>query len=191
MSTCWSKTGGPVHSCRLLLEEKADLVLGVFPSLPDRLRSEELYRDQLVCIADVANPRLKNGKLTLQAFLKCPHVTVAPSSDSGIQLDDIPARDGHDAAHRGERAALPRDPSLDLRHRSRRAFAPQADRRVPVGQRTRRHARAGAVPGAELVFMQVWHARAEFDEAQVWLRDIVRRALAQGAGSARRSRQRR
>jgi hypothetical protein len=29
----------------------------------------------------------------------------------------------------------------------------------------------------ELVFMQVWHPRAECDKAQIWLRDIVGRAL--------------
>jgi hypothetical protein len=30
--------------------------------------------------------------------------------------------------------------------------------------------------------MQVWRPRAEFEQAQIWLRDIVRGALAQGEG---------
>jgi hypothetical protein len=36
-----------------------------------------------------------------------------------------------------------------------------------------------AVP--ELVFMQVWHARQDYDAGQIWLRGIVRRALAHDA----------
>ena len=181
------ETGGPVHSCRLLVEEKADLVLGVFPTLPDGLRSEELYRDQLVCIADGANPRLKNGKLTLQAFLACPHVTVAPSSDSGIQVDDILRAMG---MTRRIVASVPHYlaiPSLisgtDLVAHSRRKLidvfrsaSGLVVMPVPV-----------PFPVPELVFMQVWHARAEFDQAQIWLRDIVRRALASSATDARAS----
>ena len=175
---CWLKPGGPVHSCRLLLEEKADLVLGVFPAVPDGLRSEELYRDQLVCIADRANPRLKHGKLTLQAFLDCPHVTVSPSSDSGIQLDDILCAMG---MKRRIVASVPHYlaiPSLisgtDLVAHSRRklidVFRSASNlvvMPVPV-----------PFPVPELVFLQVWHPRADLDTSQIWLRDIVRRAIA-------------
>lgn len=178
------ETGGPVHSCRLLLEDKADLVLGVFPTLPEGLRSEELYRDQLVCIADRGNPHLRNGKLTLQAFLECPHVTVAPSSDSGVQLDDILSAMG---MTRRIVASVPHYlaiPSLisgtDLVAHSRRKLLDVFRSAinlivmpVPV-----------PFPVPELVFMQVWHPRAEFDAAQVWLRDIVRRTLVPGADNA-------
>jgi DNA-binding transcriptional LysR family regulator len=162
----------------LLLEEQTDLALGVFPHVPEGLRSEDLYRDQLVCVADAANPRLRNGRLSSRAFLESPHVTVAPSSDSGIQLDDILRAMG---VSRRIVASVPHYlaiPSLiagtDLIAHSRRKLLKvfRSTSRlvvmpVPV---------AFSVP--ELVFMQVWHARGDLDEAQVWLRGVVRRALA-------------
>ncbi len=171
------QTGGPVHSCRLLLEDQADLALGVFPSLPSGLRSKELYRDQLVCIADRSNPRLRKGRLSLKAFLESPHVTVTPSSDSGIQLDEILRSMG---LHRRIVASVPHYlavPSLiegtDLiahsRHKLLDVFKAATDlvqMPVPV---------PFEVP--DLVFLQVWHARKELDRAQVWLRQTVDRAL--------------
>jgi DNA-binding transcriptional LysR family regulator len=175
------ETAGPTDRCRLLLEEKADLALGVFPVVADSLRSEELYRDELICIADASNPRLKNGTLTLQAFLDSPHVTVSPNSDAGIQLDDILQSMG---MTRRIVTSVPHYlalPSLvagtDLVAHSRRMLIDLfrsagglAMMPVPV---------PFTVP--ELVFMQVWHARQDYDAAQIWLRGIVRRALARDA----------
>jgi DNA-binding transcriptional LysR family regulator len=171
------ETGGPVHSCSLLLEDKADLALGVFPSLPAGLRSRELYRDQLVCIADPNNPRLRKGRLSFAKFLDSPHVTVSPSSDSGIQLDEILNAMG---MRRRIVASVPHYlaiPSLiagtDLIAHSRRkllnVFRAASDLvllPVPV---------PFAVP--DLVFSQVWHARQDLDRGQIWLRETVDRAL--------------
>ncbi|MDO9442122.1 MAG: LysR family transcriptional regulator [Beijerinckiaceae bacterium] len=172
------ETGGPVHSARLLVDERADLALGVFPAVPAGLRSEELYRDQLVCIADRSNPRLENGALTLQGFLECPHVTVAQSSDSGIQIDDILRAMG---LTRRIVASVPHYlaiPSLitgtDLVAHTRRKL-------IEVF-RSARGLVVMPVPVPfevpDLIFMQVWHARQDYDRAQIWLRDVVRRALA-------------
>jgi DNA-binding transcriptional LysR family regulator len=172
------ETGGPVHSCRLLLEDKADLALGVFPSVPDGLKGEELYRDELVCIVDRANPRLRNGQLSLQAFLDLPHVTVAPSSDSGVQLDDILRAMGYS---RRIVASVPHYlaiPSLisgtDLIAHSRRKLLDVFRSAsglvmlpVPV-----------PFPVPDLVFAQVWHEREDLDAGQQWLRGLVSRALA-------------
>jgi len=175
------ETGGPVHSCRLLAEEKADLALGVFPSVPEGLRCEDLYRDELICIADASNPRLKNGTLTLQAFLDSPHVTVSPNSDSGIQLDDILQSMG---MSRRIVTSVPHYlalPSLvagtDLVAHSRRMLI---ELFRPAGRLV---AMPVPVPFAvpELVFMQVWHVRQDYDAAQIWLRGVVRRALAHEA----------
>ncbi len=172
------ETGGPVHSCQLLMDDKADLALGVFPSIPDALRSRELYRDQLVCIADRANPRLRKGRLSPRAYLDSPHVTVALSSDSGIQLDEILHSMG---MNRRIVASVPHYlaiPSMiagtDLVANSRRklldVFKSTSDlvlMPIPV---------PFVVP--ELVFTQVWHARQDLDRGQIWLRDTIDTALA-------------
>lgn len=172
------ETGGAVHSCRLLIEDKADLALGVFPSIPDALRSRELYRDQLVCIADSSNPRLRKNRLSLRAYLDSPHVTVALSSDSGIQLDAILHSMG---MNRRIVASVPHYlaiPSMiagtDLIANSRRklvnVFKSASDlvlMPIPV---------PFTVP--ELVFTQVWHARQHLDRGQIWLRETIDTAVA-------------
>ncbi|MDB5508158.1 MAG: hypothetical protein JWL93_627 [Hyphomicrobiales bacterium] len=171
------ETGGPLNSIRLLLEDVADVALGVFPSVPDPLRPEELYRDQLVCIADGDNPKLRGGRLDFEAFLHSPHVTVAQSSDSGIQLDDILRAMG---LSRRIVASVPHYlaiPSLisgtDLVAHSRRKL-------IEVFRSANRLA-VMPVPVPfdvpDLVFMQVWHPRQDFDRGQIWLREIIRRAL--------------
>lgn len=173
------ETGGPVRSSRLLIDDMADVALGVFPAIPAELNSEELYRDQLVCIIDKDNPRLRRGRLSLKAFLDSPHVTVGQSSDSGIQLDDILQAMG---MTRRIVASVPHYlavPSLisgtDLVAHSRRklinVFRSSAGLMVmPVPV---------PFPVPDLVFMQVWHTRRQHERAHVWLRDVVRRALAQ------------
>jgi hypothetical protein len=173
------ETGGPVRSCLLLTDDKADLALGVFPSATPGLRRQELYRDELVCIVDRANPRLAGGVLTAQAYLDSPHVTVAASSDSGIQLDDILRSMGME---RRILASVPHYlaiPALiagtDLVAHSRRKLlevfrSSQELMIVPIPV---------PFPVPALVFEQVWHERHMLDPGQVWLRGVVKRALGQ------------
>ena len=171
------ETGGPVQSCRLLLEDKADIALGVFPSVPKGLESDELYRDQLVCIADRSNSYLKNGRLSFKSFLAAPHVTVSPSSDSGIQVDDILRSMGFDrhivASVPHYLAIPPLIAGTDLVAHSRRKLVDvfRSSKRlqimpVPV-----------PFPVPDLIFAQVWHSKHKDDGAQIWLRDVIRQAL--------------
>jgi DNA-binding transcriptional LysR family regulator len=171
------ETGGPVQSCRLLLDGKADVALGVFPSVPKGLESEELYRDQLVCIADRSNSFLKNGQLTFKKFMAAPHVTVSPSSDSGIQVDDILRAMGFDrrivASVPHYLAIPPLIAGTDLIAHSRRKLVDvfRSSKRlqimpVPV-----------PFPVPDLIFAQVWHTKHKHDRAQIWLRDVIRDAL--------------
>lgn len=167
------ETGGPVQSCKLLLEDKADIALGVFPSVPEGLESDELYRDQLICIADKSNSFLKKGQLSFKSFLAAPHVTVSPSSDSGIQLDDILRAMGFDrrivASVPHYLAIPPLIAGTDLVAHSRRKLVDvfRSSKRlqimpVPV---------PFSVP--DLVFAQVWHSKHKHDRAHGWLRAVI------------------
>ena len=82
-------TSGPQDSCRRIADDEIDLAIGVFPRVPEELRSRELYRDTLICVADRHNRRLRDGRMELQAYLDSPHVTVARNRDTGIQVDEI------------------------------------------------------------------------------------------------------
>jgi DNA-binding transcriptional LysR family regulator len=169
--------GGPIQSCDLLINDRADAALGVIPQLPQMLRSQELYRDELVCIADRSNRFLKRGRLSPQAFLRCPHVTMAESSDSGIQLDDILKSMGlkrRIAVTVPHYLAIPAAVAgTDLVSHSRRKLLQML--------RVTGNLVAMPVPVPfqvpELVFSLVWHPRHELDAAHVWLREVITNSL--------------
>jgi len=71
-----------------LLSGAADLGIGVFPNLTERLHCEVIQTAKLVCIADAAHPALKGG-LTLQSFLTLPHVGVDVGHDTGANVDSL------------------------------------------------------------------------------------------------------
>ena len=71
-----------------LLSGAADLGIGVFPNLTERLHCEVIQTAKLVCIADAAHPALKGG-LSLQSFLTLPHVGVDVGHDTGANVDSL------------------------------------------------------------------------------------------------------
>ena len=169
--------GGPTYSCNLLTDDQADAALGVIPRLPRDLRSLELYRDDLVCIADRSNRLLKKGRLTFEAFLQCPHVTMAQNSDSGIELDGILESMGLQrriAVTVPHYLAIPATiAGTDLVAHSRRKLLLMLRRSkdliampIPV-----------PFPVPELVFTLAWHPRHDLDAAHVWLRNIICKAV--------------
>jgi DNA-binding transcriptional LysR family regulator len=85
-------TSGPQESCRRIADDELDLTIGVFPHVPKELLSRALYRDTLICIADRRNPRLRNGRLDLKAYLESPHVTVARNRNTGMNPADYQLR---------------------------------------------------------------------------------------------------
>lgn len=52
-----------------------DVAVGLFPSLPKRLDSVQLYFERYTCVARRAHPDLGNG-LTLENFVELPHLLV-------------------------------------------------------------------------------------------------------------------
>jgi DNA-binding transcriptional LysR family regulator len=171
-------TSGPRQSCEWVRADEVDMAIGVYPRLLPGLHSRELYRDTLVCVADRNNKRLKNGRLDLKAYMESPHVTVAPNSDTGIQLDEIMDAMG---MQRRTVVVVPHYLSVPgliqgtdiVAHTRRRllsVFRNTADLAVfppPV-----------EVPVPQLRFLQVWHVRHDQDIAHRWLRDLVLKALA-------------
>jgi DNA-binding transcriptional LysR family regulator len=166
-------TSGPQESCSRIADDDIDLAIGVFPHVPKDLLSRQLYRDTLICVADKRNSRLKHGRMTLQAYLDSPHVTVARHRDTGIQVDeildsmDIPRRIVVAVPHYLSIPSLIRGTDL-VAHTRRRllsVFRLSTDLVVfPVPLPMK-------VP--ELDFIQIWHKRYEGDPGHRWLRDLV------------------
>ncbi|MDC7789872.1 LysR family transcriptional regulator [Rhodoplanes sp. TEM] len=176
-------TAGPRSTCARIVDDEIDLAVGVFPDQPRDVRSCELYRDTLVCVADRRHPRLRRGRMDEASYLACPHVTVAPNLDSGVQIDDILAALGLERRVMATVSHYIAVPGLvrgtDLVAHTRRGLvgllrdpADLVAFPIPVPVR---------VP--ELSFVQMWHRRHDRDPGHRWLRDLVRSAIV-GAGGA-------
>jgi DNA-binding transcriptional LysR family regulator len=168
---------GPQHSCRLLLADEIDLAVGVFPHIPKGLTTRDLYRDQLVCVVDRKNPWLRNGRLDYKAYLQAPHVTVNPTSDSGIQLDEILVAMG---IRRRIAVSVPHYLALPSGIRGTDLIGLSRRRLLSVFRNTSSLLILPVpVPVAvpELVFMQVWHRRYDLDPGHRWFRDLVWEAI--------------
>ncbi|MFZ5693628.1 MAG: LysR family transcriptional regulator [Pseudomonadota bacterium] len=164
-------TSGPQESCSRIADDAIDLAIGVFPHVPKELFSRELYRDTLICVADRKNRRLKNGRMTLEAYLESPHVTVARHRDTGIQVDEILDSMG---IPRRIVVAVPHYLSIPSLIRGTDLVAHTRRRLLSVFRRS-----TGLVvfpvpmKVPELEFIQIWHKRYEGDPGHRWLRDLV------------------
>lgn len=181
-------TSGPRQSCERICADEVDLAIGVYPRLLPGLISRELYRDTLVCVADRNNSRLRNGRLDLKSYLESPHVTVAPNSDTGIQLDEI-----LDAMGMTRRTAVvvPHYLSVPGLIKGTDIVAHTRRRLLSVFRNT--DDLAVFPPPVEVVvpdlqFLQIWHIRYDRDTAHCWLRDLILGALSSSAYPARNER---
>jgi DNA-binding transcriptional LysR family regulator len=166
-------TCGPREACARIENDQVEVAIGVFPQLSRGLLDRELYRDKLVCVADKRHPLLKRGRMTEQAYLACPHVTVAPNLDSGVQLDDIFAAMG---LVRRVVATVPHYLAVPALIRGTDLIANTRRRLVDVLRTS-----SGLVifpvpvrmPVPELSFRQIWHRRYDGDAGHRWLRDLI------------------
>lgn len=66
---------------------QAELAMGVYDHIPRTLRAFNRRALREVCVADPANPLLRNGVLDLETFLDLPHVAVSMAENEGTPLD--------------------------------------------------------------------------------------------------------
>jgi DNA-binding transcriptional LysR family regulator len=170
-------TSGPRDACARIDDDDVEMAIGVFPHLPAGLLDRELYRDNLVCVADKDHPLLKRGRMDEKSYLACPHVTVAPNLDSGIQLDDIFAAMG---LVRRVVATVPHYLAVPALIRGTDLVASTRRRLVKV-LRTSSGLVVFPIPVTmrvpELSFRQIWHRRYDGDAGHRWLRDLILSAV--------------
>ncbi len=156
-----------------LLSGAADLGVGVFPNLPERLHCEVIQTARLVCIADAAHPALREG-LTLQSFLALPHVGVDVGHDTGANVDSLI-----------ETMGLRRRIMLRVPHfmvvasvvigSDLLAVVPAAVLREEEKSHLAVYELPVAVP--DVAIHMAWRARQSQDPALVWLRRLVARSM--------------
>ena len=166
-------SSGPRDACARIINDEVEIAIGVFPHVPPELLRRELYRDQLVCVADKNHPLLTHGRMDEKSYLSSPHVTVAPNLDSGVQLDDIFVAMGF---NRRVVATVPHYIALPALIRGTDLIAHTRLRLLNV-LRSSSNLVVFSIPAPirvpELSFEQIWHARHEGDPGHRWLRDLI------------------
>ena len=166
-------SSGPKDACARIINDEVEIAIGVFPHVQPELLRRELYRDELICVADKNNPLLRRGRMDEKSYLASPHVTVAPNLDSGVQLDEILVAMGLNrrvvaiVPHYIALPALIRGTDLIGHTRLRLVNVLRSSSNLvvfPIPARIR-------VP--ELSFEEIWHARYEDDPGHRWLRELI------------------
>ncbi|HET9953244.1 MAG TPA: LysR family transcriptional regulator [Polyangiaceae bacterium] len=155
-----------------LKQDEFDLKLGRSYPIPSGLRSEELFRDRLVCVARRGHPM--GRRISLRQYAALSHIVVAPGRPERSFMDEALAA-----------AGLERRVALVVPHFLPALFAVAAsDYVVTVPSRLMGVSplRLRSVPlpvrAAEYALTQVWSDRHDADPGHRWLRQTIRRSLA-------------
>ncbi|MBO9697799.1 MAG: LysR family transcriptional regulator [Sphingopyxis sp.] len=155
---------------RLVLDGDCDLALGVFPELPERLETEQLFIEKFACLADRGS---LNGRdrLDIDTYLARPHVLVAmkdePSAEIDVALHAI-GRTRRLAAtlpHWGNAPRLIQGTDLVLTVARKALALHERDPALVVFEPP------FSIP--PFPFVQVWHERRTRDSAHLWLRKAI------------------
>lgn len=155
-----------------------DLALGVFPTLPQPLRSSLLFEEHFVCVADKTHPLVRKKNITLDDYLAQPHLLVSVQGESSGEVETVLAERG---LQRRIAAIMPHF-----------LLAPQAvvgtDLLLTIASRVvARQCDTHALQQLILPFtvpsfsfVQVWHGRNEDKSGHSWLRGQINDSAGQG-----------
>lgn len=70
---------GPGYDHKHALESgQLDLIIGNWAEPPEQMRLSNLMTDEIVCLLSASHPYAQHGTLTLEQYLKAPHVVPSP-----------------------------------------------------------------------------------------------------------------
>jgi len=162
------------RSAASVLGEDVDLGVGLFDDVPPGVNQQALYDDPAVCVVRASHERV-GRRLTLETYVKLPHLDVAHSSDSAPDL-----RIDHALAAVGKhRRVTVRVPYFLLAPRVLERTDFVATMSARAGRILARMARLRlveppiALPSYRI--SQVWKADRNNDGAHAWLRQRIAR----------------
>jgi len=159
-----------------LREGRIDLDIGVLDDIGPEIRVQTLVRDHFVAVMRRGHPLLK-GRMTARRFAAAVHIGTSRRGLSRGPIDDALAALGLRREVRfvvsGFHAAMLTAAASDIVASAPLAVAATAER---LGLKIRYVDLPVATP--EVVIAQAWHPRFDTDAGHRWLRDAVRRALA-------------
>ena len=164
-------------TCGLAMLEagEAEILWGVFPDPPQRVRAEELFHEEFLVAARRGHPALDQGRLTVEAYAAADHANVSLRRESGGFIDAALEEQGV-----RRRIVLTLGHFLMAAHvlagtdlivtEPRRLLAPLVERLDLVS----------AVPPVRVpgfAVSQVWHMRSSGDPVLDWLREGIAAAM--------------
>jgi LysR family transcriptional regulator, transcriptional activator of nodD3 and syrA len=173
----------PLDTEEALASGDVDLMIGVYAGASTTIYRRALFAEETAVLARRDHPRIKRGKLTLEDYLACGHVLIAPRGRPSSRIDKLLAEQGRSRRIGltipdfllgpyvvAETALL-----LSAGQRLLRSFVGQ----LPV--------QVVALPFELPTFdvYMVWHARVHGDPAFVWFRDQLVAVHDQRYGAAR------
>jgi DNA-binding transcriptional LysR family regulator len=178
---------GPEHDFeRALANGELDVVIGNWPEPPEQMHTAPLLQDDIVCLMAAGHPLANEGgkgKMTVQQYLKAPHVVPLPFSASHRGVIDR-----HLASLRVTRNACVTVPFFtmaphllvgsDLIFTISRHFAQHYALMLPLVVVD------CPVDYPPMRFYQMWHGRQQASEAQRWLRRVLKEVAAATVGKA-------
>ncbi len=159
----------PIDTEDALAGGDVDLMIGVYAGSSATIYRRALFSEQTAVLARRDHPRIKRGKITLDDYLACSHVLIAPRGRQGSRIDSLLAEQG-----RARRIGLMIPDFLLGPH-----VVAETALLLSAGQRLLRSF-VGPLP-VQVVPLpfelpafdvhMVWHARVHGDPAFVWFRD--------------------
>jgi DNA-binding transcriptional LysR family regulator len=178
-NACLRFAPNTVDDAASLRDGGSDLAIGIYGDLPQEMRSRVLLTDRFVAVVRRGHP-VVGKRLTLEQYVRLPHVQIAPRGLPGGYIDDELRARGH--VRRVARAIPYFVTALQL--------AAQTDYVLTVSERIAKlHASTLDLMVHEVpmdlrpyALSLVWHPRFDGDAAHRFLRDAIARAAAEVAG---------
>ncbi|MDX2237718.1 MAG: LysR family transcriptional regulator [Hyphomonadaceae bacterium] len=157
----------------LLDKGLVDVALGVFRNAPPHLLRKLLCKERFVGAARANHPALRDGAITLEAYLACDHALVSVRRDAIGEIDTLLAARG-----------LARRIALTLPHMaSLPAILRATDLLAALPSRLAEHAAEAGLALFELPIAaagwrieMLYPAAGRSDRAQMWLRGLIAQA---------------
>jgi DNA-binding transcriptional LysR family regulator len=162
---------GPDYPEEMLQTGKLDLAIGFAHSVPAELHSQILIKDRFICAVRADHPAV-GRRLTVRQYAELPHVMVSQRGgitgivDQALAMHGLERRVAATVPHflAAPHVVAHSDHIVTLAERVARSFAGFLPLRLikpPL-----------VLPGFRIAM--AWHARAEHDPAQKWLRETLK-----------------
>lgn len=164
---------GPAFDYELALEGgQLDVVIGNWPEPPEQLHLSNLLTDEIVCLMSDSHPFARRGEITLDQYLKAPHL--APAQYSVGQRGTIDTFLARERLRRNVVVTLPYFNlapyalvNTDLIFTTTRLFADFYAKQLPLV------VLPAPLPFPPMPYYQLWHERAHYSEEVRWLRSLI------------------